>query len=278
MDNISAQIKLINKINILKNLDEIEVRSLLEFSETLNYQKGDYIFKEDEPGASIYLVVSGVVKIYKSSPEGISYEIAEVLELDFFGEMSFLDGRLRSAHAVASTPVTLISLDETSFSRFTARHAFASFKFMKNITVEMQKRLRKSNEKLIKNYDDLVKVHKTVLDRNNFLNNIINISNEIIIILDSRQKVSFFSIGAQKCFKLELNQVTGHTLENLFADNNYRYIINEICSGRQISLHDSVLKTSAGDRINVKISALGLAKPVNNTNVIDSIAFIIKLA
>ena len=276
MENLSSRVKLINKINILKNLDEIEVKSLLEFSEVINCESKEYIFKENDPGASIYLIVSGIVKIFKNSTEGISYEIAEVLELDFFGEMSFLDGRLRSADAVAATPVTLISLDEGSFARFASRHAFASFKFMKNITLELQKRLRKSNEKLIKNYDDLVKVHKTVLERNNFLNNIINFSNEAIIILDSKQRVSFFSAGAQKCFNIELNQITGQPLENLFADNNYRYIINEVFSGRQVNLHDAILKSSGSNKFNAKISAFGLTKNINNANVIDSIAFIIK--
>jgi CRP/FNR family transcriptional regulator/CRP/FNR family cyclic AMP-dependent transcriptional regulator len=75
-----------------------------------NYKRGETIFHKDDPGASLYIISSGQVKIATTSPEGEEVILAILTEGGFFGELSLLDGRTRSASATAMEATQTLTL------------------------------------------------------------------------------------------------------------------------------------------------------------------------
>jgi cAMP-dependent protein kinase regulator len=86
------------------------------------YEPGDIILAEGEPGDSLFLVSSGVVKAFVKSPSGRYVEIRELQEGDFFGEISVLSGKPRSATVTAAAPCELLELDRPTIDSITASH------------------------------------------------------------------------------------------------------------------------------------------------------------
>lgn len=77
----------------------------------VEYKKGDILFREGEQSKDLYIIQNGIVKIYKEV-DGERYPIAVVHSGQFIGELSFFDGKPRSATAEAATDIKVIRLDQ----------------------------------------------------------------------------------------------------------------------------------------------------------------------
>lgn len=80
------------------------------------YPKGAFIAGQDEVGSSMYLLVSGRVKISLASPEGKELVLNHLEAPAHFGEMSLVDTQKRTADVIAVTDVELFALDGKDLS------------------------------------------------------------------------------------------------------------------------------------------------------------------
>jgi len=76
---------------------------------------GEIVFREGDPGDSLYLVGEGSVKLSKSCRDGQQETLGFVQSGNFFGEMGLLDGAPRSAMATTAEPTLLGVVDEPTF-------------------------------------------------------------------------------------------------------------------------------------------------------------------
>jgi signal transduction histidine kinase len=97
------------KPNLLKKIAP-EVR-------VLRLKQGEVIFREGDPGDSLYLVGKGSVKISKSGRGGEQETLGHVQSGSFFGEMALLNREPRSAMATAAEPTLLGTVNETTFQQ-----------------------------------------------------------------------------------------------------------------------------------------------------------------
>ncbi len=80
-----------------------------------NYRRGETIFHKDDPGSTLYIIETGQVKIATASPEGEEVILAILTDSDFFGELSLLDGKARSATATAMEATQALTLHRSDF-------------------------------------------------------------------------------------------------------------------------------------------------------------------
>jgi len=83
---------------------------------TVELKKGEHLFHEDDMSKDLYILQSGVVKIYKTT-DGMRLPIALVHAGQFVGELSFFDGKPRSASAEAATDIKVIKLDAAKLDK-----------------------------------------------------------------------------------------------------------------------------------------------------------------
>ncbi len=95
---------------------------VLASTEVRSYDSGDIIVTEGEAGSSLFLIVSGMVKVFTKTEDGANLQLAELGLGDFFGEVSLLTGRPRTATITAHTDVTTIELERTSFDAIVKNH------------------------------------------------------------------------------------------------------------------------------------------------------------
>ena len=81
-------------------------------------KRGATLFAKDDPGDSLYVVISGTVKISVSSPDGRNAILNLVGRGELFGEMAVLDGQPRSADATANTNCEIFVIDRRDFLPF----------------------------------------------------------------------------------------------------------------------------------------------------------------
>lgn len=104
--------------------------------------RGEVIFRQDDPGTSLYVIESGVVKVLRLSTEGREVILALLGPGDFFGELALLDGKPRSADAVAREPTDLLILDRKDFLEFLERFPPAALHLLEALS----QRLRRTDQ------------------------------------------------------------------------------------------------------------------------------------
>jgi CRP-like cAMP-binding protein len=95
--------------------DDLETLSTL-----VNYRqlpKGSFVVTQNERGASLYLLISGRVKVSLTSPDGKELALNYLDAPSHFGEMSLVDSEPRSADVIASSDVELLTLDARDLSK-----------------------------------------------------------------------------------------------------------------------------------------------------------------
>jgi CRP/FNR family transcriptional regulator, cyclic AMP receptor protein len=78
------------------------------------YHGGQIIFSEGDPGGSLYVVASGLVKLVATSETGTELVIGVAEPHDTFGEITVIDGGLRTASAWVIAPTTALVLSRES--------------------------------------------------------------------------------------------------------------------------------------------------------------------
>jgi CRP-like cAMP-binding protein len=78
-------------------------------------ERGKTIFSKGEPGASLFAIVEGQVKVISFSAQG-KYAVFNVLSAgDIFGEIALLDGGARTADVMAVTDCKLLVIERRDF-------------------------------------------------------------------------------------------------------------------------------------------------------------------
>lgn len=108
--------QLLERIPFLRALAPEDLSWLGERMRRRRFPRGDIIFQKDDPGQSLFIIESGSVRIYMPGAQGTDLTLAVMGPGDFFGDMSLLDGRPRSASASAAAESVLLSVERTDFS------------------------------------------------------------------------------------------------------------------------------------------------------------------
>ena len=107
--------ELLQKVSFLAGLSAEDRQALAAVIARRRYRRGDIIMQKEEPGHALFIVERGTVRIYVPSAQGNDLILAVLGPGDFFGDLSLLDGRPRSASASVSTDATLLMLERSDF-------------------------------------------------------------------------------------------------------------------------------------------------------------------
>jgi len=102
-------------------LTEQTLREIASTGVVRNYPKNTIIINEGEVGDSLFIVLSGRVKVFASNAAGREVVIAFHGPGEYVGEMS-LDGSPRSASVMTTEPTTCTLVTRANFREFILRH------------------------------------------------------------------------------------------------------------------------------------------------------------
>jgi CRP-like cAMP-binding protein len=134
-----------------QKLSAMEINFLASLSRELRFAPGQTIFREGDPGDTMYIVVEGQVMISKHIP-GAGEEALDFLGRGtYVGEMALIDKRSRSADAKAHDPdgAVVLEVPRDVVEGILDIHKVSSIRLLKILCLLTTKRLRDINEKLV---------------------------------------------------------------------------------------------------------------------------------
>jgi CRP/FNR family transcriptional regulator, cyclic AMP receptor protein len=128
--------------NLFEDLEEEQLKDLHRVCNNLSYKKDNMILIEEEFGNTLFLIVSGNVKISRISDDGREVILSILSDGDFFGEMAVIDGLSRSANVVTLSDTELIAINREDFHDMMYKYPQIAISLLRELTA----RLRRSDQ------------------------------------------------------------------------------------------------------------------------------------
>src|SRR6266536_941774 len=155
----------LRSVPLFASLDDkaaTELRSLLK-SRTI--PRKTKLFRKGELGDSMYLIESGRICISIKDEEGNDVTLAELAQGDFFGEMSLIDGRQRSADATVIEDARFAILSRPDFLMFVRSNPDVALGMLGALTDRLRRTDELLRSRVSRNANEEEKLRLTMADR-----------------------------------------------------------------------------------------------------------------
>lgn len=119
------------------------------------YLKGKIIFKENEIGHEMFVILKGEVAIYQEVNEAQKV-LMELRPGATFGEMALVDIMPRSASARAKTDCVLLAIKRPSLEEFMKKNGDFAIKLVKVLSSRLREANKTISELLVKDRENIV--------------------------------------------------------------------------------------------------------------------------
>ena len=141
---IPVSTTVLRTVPLFAGFTEDQLRLLATAVNRRNVPRGTIVIVEGDPTDSLYIIISGRLKVMMSDTEGKEVILAMLGPGEFFGEMGLIDDSPRSATVMAVEPCELITLAKKDFKKFLAEHFEMAMTVMRGLV----RRLREADRKI----------------------------------------------------------------------------------------------------------------------------------
>ncbi|MCE1247909.1 MAG: Crp/Fnr family transcriptional regulator [Firmicutes bacterium] len=141
-------------LEFFRQMGENDAKLLFGKGSEKNFAKGASIIMEGEKSLWFYIVLSGKVKIYKTSEDGREHIFHFARKGDYFGETSMMDGLPSPYSAMAVTSSTVLAVKDTDLKDLMNTSPEICRLFFRNVSGKMRKMLEMIEDLSFKNVPD----------------------------------------------------------------------------------------------------------------------------
>ncbi|PJF34757.1 MAG: hypothetical protein CUN49_14030 [Candidatus Thermofonsia Clade 1 bacterium] len=123
---------------LFKGIPLSELEALIAVMAHKAFAADEVIFRKDDVGDSMFLILSGKVRIFTQDANGNAIDLAYLEAPRIFGDFVIFDQKPRSASAVAVVPTECLLLYREAFLDFLPQHTFVGIVMMRNIAEQLR--------------------------------------------------------------------------------------------------------------------------------------------
>jgi len=113
---------LLNTIALFSGLTDSEMKAISDMAVTRRFPKNTLMICEGDTSDSLYVVLSGKVKVFLSDEDGKEVTLNIQGEGEYFGELAILDEAPRSASVMTTEATKLAILSKSAFEKCMEKH------------------------------------------------------------------------------------------------------------------------------------------------------------
>jgi CRP-like cAMP-binding protein len=143
--------KLLDEHHAVVSFDDRDIEMLAEIAERVELEQGHILFREQDPGDSVYLLISGAVDLFTRFNENLDQTIMTVREGGFVGIMAIIDDKIRDINARTAESTKAYRFDRDKLLSLLAEEKSLGVKFFRLLNDLLGKRLRIAIDSLKQN-------------------------------------------------------------------------------------------------------------------------------
>ncbi|MBU1100961.1 MAG: Crp/Fnr family transcriptional regulator [Bacteroidetes bacterium] len=125
-------------VPIFADLDNEAIEKISNIGSKKSYPKDSIILLEEEAGSALFVIITGKVKVARTSNDGREVILSILGDSDFFGEMAILDGLTRSATVTATEDTELFIIERAVFLNLLREHPEVSISLLYELTTRLR--------------------------------------------------------------------------------------------------------------------------------------------
>jgi CRP/FNR family cyclic AMP-dependent transcriptional regulator len=138
--------KFLQRVSLFGGIPRREFGKLFQALVSRSYQPGEILFQENDVGRALFILEAGRVEISRRGTESGVRQVAILHPGDYFGEMSLLDERPRTATAAAMEPVRVYLLYKTELEKIVQCAPHVGAAIMNHLAILLAARLRSMSD------------------------------------------------------------------------------------------------------------------------------------
>ena len=155
----------LRSVPLFASLDDESARELRSLLSDKRVPQNTRLFRQGDKGDAMYLIESGRVRISLRDDDKQEVILAELAQGDFFGEMSLIDGRQRSADANVIEDARLAILSRDAFLSFVRSNPDVALEMLSALTDRLRRTDELLRSRVSRNANDEEKARLTLADR-----------------------------------------------------------------------------------------------------------------
>jgi len=140
----------LRKVPIFSELNNKELEKVGHISHMREYDDEEIIFHEGQPGAGMYIIRNGKVRIVHKTATGDDQELSILMDGEFFGDLGLLDNSPRTAAAISIGKSQIIGLFRPELLKLIDRNPSLGCKILLKLAKVVAARLRHADRQLKK--------------------------------------------------------------------------------------------------------------------------------
>jgi CRP/FNR family transcriptional regulator, cyclic AMP receptor protein len=167
MSNPASQMTLeaLRSVPLFASLDDDSARDLRGLLSETMVPQNTRLFRQGDTGDAMYLIESGRVRISIRDEDKQDVTLAELAQGDFFGEMSIIDGRQRSADAKVIEDSKLAVLSREAFLTFVRKKPDVALEMLSALTDRLRRTDELLRSRVSRNVNEEARARLTLADR-----------------------------------------------------------------------------------------------------------------
>ena len=135
-----------NRETFLSDLSELDRKIIFDLCTRRSVSPKTVIVSQGTNGRDMFIVVSGSLKVSVLSDEGKEISFVVLRQGDYFGELSMIDGRSRSATVTAIESSELSVLGRSEYQKLLRDHPHTATQFLTRMLLTLANRIRATDE------------------------------------------------------------------------------------------------------------------------------------
>jgi len=132
-------VTILKQVPFFSGLNNSELNKVLSIAGVKHYTAGQMVFAKEDLGNNFFIVKSGRIKIFTTVGSDKKKTFAFLKKGDFFGEMSLLGGKTRSASAQAADDSELFVIPKRNFKKLILENPDFTLKLLHTLTDRLNK-------------------------------------------------------------------------------------------------------------------------------------------
>ena len=139
--------EVLKRLPIFEDLSLDQMREFYGICEQTAFQTAEVVIEQGQPGAGLFIVRSGRLRVVRLDTAGAETELAMIPPGQYVGEMSLVDDAPTSARVSAAEPVEALCIHKARFAQLLLRAEPIALRVYRSFIKTLSARLRNQNER-----------------------------------------------------------------------------------------------------------------------------------
>lgn len=140
-------VEFMKNLTFFSGLPEADMHAFVDAAVARHHDKGAAIFHQGDTAESFFVIISGWVKLFRTTPEGEEALVGLFTRGDVFGEAALFEGSLYPLSAEAAESAHILAIPSKTLKTRAQKNPDITVRMLASLSAEMQN-LQRQNEQM----------------------------------------------------------------------------------------------------------------------------------